>query len=181
MGKDQLRAALEKKGPGALRQEGTVAARQIINPVDILATAASPIPSEQVSEKPLAKSDEQLKKRTVKANGKSDEKSKEQKQSGKSESINGTANSIRKINRRKRGDKPHIRSERDIHALLAVEKRDTERYSFEIYTDQKEDIQHVCNLYEASTGKKLSASRFIREVLDYVLPGALEAFDKSDE
>jgi hypothetical protein len=57
----------------------------------------------------------------------------------------------------------------------------TDRASFEIYTDQKEDIQLVCDLYEAETGRKLSASRLIREVLDSFLPTALKALQKGDE
>jgi hypothetical protein len=89
-------------------------------------------------------------------------------------------NSRDKTVRNNRTKKPRIYSERDITALLANDKRRTERYSFEIFSDQKEDIQEVCNLYEERTGQKLSASRLIREVLDSFLPGALKAF-RSEE
>lgn len=82
---------------------------------------------------------------------------------------------VRNSRTRSRTKKPKLYSERDITALLANDKRRTERYSFEIYSDQKEDIQVVCDLYEERTGEKLSASRLIREVLDSFLPGALKA------
>jgi hypothetical protein len=78
--------------------------------------------------------------------------------------------------RNERTKKPRVYSGRDIEALLALDKRPSERYSFEIYSDQKEDIQRVCELYEQKTGQHLSASRLIREVLDSFLPGALKTF-----
>lgn len=78
--------------------------------------------------------------------------------------------------RNERTKKPRVYSGRDIEALLALDKRPSERYSFEIYSDQKEDIQRVCELYEEKTGQHLSASRLIREVLDSFLPGALKTF-----
>ena len=62
--------------------------------------------------------------------------------------------------------KPKVFSSKDVQAVLESDKRETERYSFEIYSDQKDDIQQICDLYEGATGKKLSASRLIREVLD---------------
>jgi hypothetical protein len=45
-------------------------------------------------------------------------------------------------------------------------KRPTERYSFEIYTDMKEKIEDIQYQYKKKTGKKLSASRIIREALE---------------
>src|SRR5688572_187476 len=42
-------------------------------------------------------------------------------------------------------------------------KRPTERYSFEIFTDMKEKIEDIQYRYKKKTGKKLSASRMIRE------------------
>jgi hypothetical protein len=54
------------------------------------------------------------------------------------------------------------------------DKRATERYSFEIYTDQKGSIEEVQYLYKKKTGKKLSASRIIREALEEYLIKALE-------
>lgn len=65
----------------------------------------------------------------------------------------------------------------DVESILAVNKRKTERYSFEVYTDQKEDIQLLCDMYEQTTGKKLSASRLIREVLDTFLPEAIKTYE----
>ena len=44
-------------------------------------------------------------------------------------------------------------------------KRPTERYSFEIYTDMKEQIEDIQYRYKKKTGKKLSTSRIIREAL----------------
>jgi hypothetical protein len=45
-------------------------------------------------------------------------------------------------------------------------KRPTERYSFEIYVDMKEKIEDIQYRYKKKTGKKLSASRIIREALE---------------
>jgi hypothetical protein len=45
-------------------------------------------------------------------------------------------------------------------------KRSTERYSFEIFTDMKEKIEDIQYRYKKKTGKKLSASRIIREALE---------------
>ena len=44
--------------------------------------------------------------------------------------------------------------------------RPTERYSFEIFSDQKEKILEIKYRYEKRTGKRLSKSRIIREALD---------------
>ena len=48
-------------------------------------------------------------------------------------------------------------------------KRLTERYSFEIYADQKRLIRNVQTLYEERTGQRLPKSRIIREALDTYL------------
>ena len=45
-------------------------------------------------------------------------------------------------------------------------KRPTERYSFEIYTDQKDKILEIKYQYERRTSKRLPKSRVIREALD---------------
>ena len=55
-------------------------------------------------------------------------------------------------------------------------KRATERYSFEIYKDQKGSIEELQYLYRKRTGKKLSASRIIREALEEYLTKALQVF-----
>ena len=44
--------------------------------------------------------------------------------------------------------------------------RPTERYSFEIFSDQKEKILEIKYRYEKRTGKRLPKSRIIREALD---------------
>lgn len=43
----------------------------------------------------------------------------------------------------------------------------TERYSFEIYPSQKERIEEYLYQYKRKTKEKISASRFIREAIDY--------------
>jgi len=48
----------------------------------------------------------------------------------------------------------------------------TERYSFEIYPDQKDRIKELQDLYQQKTGRKLSASRILREGLDMYLEKA---------
>ncbi len=55
-------------------------------------------------------------------------------------------------------------------------KRATERYSFEIYTDQKGSIDELQYLYKKRTGKKLSASRIIREALEEYVDRTLQKF-----
>lgn len=55
-------------------------------------------------------------------------------------------------------------------------KRATERYSFEIYTDQKGSIDELQYLYKKRTGKKLSASRIIREALEDYLDRTVQTF-----
>ncbi len=44
--------------------------------------------------------------------------------------------------------------------------RATERYAFEIYTDQKKQLNRIRYLYEEKRGKKLSASRILREAIE---------------
>ena len=58
------------------------------------------------------------------------------------------------------------------------EKRPTERYSFEIYTDQKQRIEDLQYQYRKKTGKRLSASRILREALEIYLKQALSALKK---
>lgn len=56
---------------------------------------------------------------------------------------------------------------------LEVNKRPTERYSFEIYTDQKQKIRDLQYRYEKKMGKRLSSSRIIREALEMYLDDVL--------
>jgi hypothetical protein len=44
--------------------------------------------------------------------------------------------------------------------------RSTERYAFEIYSDQKKKLNRIRYVYEEKTGKKLSASRILREAIE---------------
>lgn len=44
--------------------------------------------------------------------------------------------------------------------------RPTERYAFEIYSDQKKKLNRIRYMYEEKTGKKLSASRILREAIE---------------
>jgi hypothetical protein len=59
---------------------------------------------------------------------------------------------------------------------IEEDKRATERYSFEIYIDQKGSIEELQYLYKKKTGKKLTASRIIREAIEEYLERALQAF-----
>jgi hypothetical protein len=50
--------------------------------------------------------------------------------------------------------------------------RKTERYSFEIYKDQKDKLEELQYKYKKKTDKKISASSIIREALDIYLEKA---------
>lgn len=58
-----------------------------------------------------------------------------------------------------------------------VDKRRTERYSFEIYTDQKETIDDAKYLYYKKTGRKVSASELMRDALDLFLARLMEKLE----
>lgn len=82
--------------------------------------------------------------------------------------------------REDRADEPNDRTDAASASLLdeitegaPVERRRTERYSFEIYTDQKPRIEEVQYRFKQRTGKKLSSSRIIREAIEAYLPEAL--------
>ena len=53
-----------------------------------------------------------------------------------------------------------------------------ERYSFEIYPDQKDRIKELQNLYQQKTDRKLSASRILREGLDMYLEKAFQLLNE---
>lgn len=59
--------------------------------------------------------------------------------------------------------------------VLETEKRPTERYSFEIYIDQKQKIRDLQYQYEKRMRKRLSSSRIIREAIEVYLEKALES------
>ncbi len=80
-----------------------------------------------------------------------------------------------------RTERPSMTSERknrtvidDLEQGTEDTKRSTERYSFEIYTDQKGSIEEVQYLYKKKTGKKLSSSRIIREAIDEYIAKTLK-------
>jgi hypothetical protein len=68
----------------------------------------------------------------------------------------------------------------DLEEGMIADKRPTERYSFEIYTDQKERLFELQYRYKKRTGQKLSSSRVIRESLDSFLDRALKILEKSE-
>ncbi len=79
-----------------------------------------------------------------------------------------------------RSDEPNGRTASAADSLLAEIaegvpdlRRPTERYSFEIYTDQKPHIEELQYRFKQRTGTKLSASRIIREAIAAYLPEAL--------
>lgn len=64
-------------------------------------------------------------------------------------------------------------TEDDIVKALKEGRREdterTERYSFEIYPSQKEDIEDFLYQYKKKTGERLSASKLIREAIQQYL------------
>ena len=60
------------------------------------------------------------------------------------------------------------------------QKRATERYSFEIYSDQIQQINKLKYLYQERFGKRLTKSRIIRDALDELLTNALRSMSDSD-
>jgi hypothetical protein len=196
MAKNKISEMLQKKDPAALRRERTP-----VPAVDILDAAAQGMETEQKSaqeiveriEKEFVQTDEKIEEENI--IGKDDEEMSPERGSvnahknkrsrkviEKTVRNNDSDKADQKSDRPNRGRKQCIYSERDIQSVLALEKRATKRYSFEIYVDQIDDIQRICELYEeANPDKKLSASRLIREVLDSFLSDALKVFEKSDE
>lgn len=182
MAKKDLKDLLGKKSPAELRKG--------IQQIDILKEASEALSlSEKESDKAEVKESSveatevsDKKRSEVKPSGKIDTESSSVEQSKITDKESRTQKARDKTERQNRSTsrrKPKVFSQKDIQAVLEVDKRATERYSFEIYTDQKDDIQEVCDKYEKATGKKLSASRLIREVLDTFLPDALKTFDTS--
>ncbi len=170
MAKNKINEMLQKKDPAALRRERTP-----VPAVDILDAAAQGTETEQKSAQEIPDTKIESVERSKKEFVQTAEKIGEEITIGKDDEEVSP-------DRPNRVRKQRIYSERDIQSVLAIEKRATKRYSFEIYVDQIDDIQHICELYEeANPDKKLSASRLIREVLDSFLSDALKAFGKSDE
>jgi hypothetical protein len=166
-----MEAKLKSRGPAALRG---VTERQAVQAVNILAAATQGDEGNR-TEKPNGL-DERENSPVVEGGGGGVPESVGQKVSRKRRSKNEHNNTVRENRTEKRG----VYTDEDVIGLLRQERRETERYSFEIYTDQKEDVQRVCDLYREKFGGYLSASRLIREVLDSFLPQALETFAKVD-
>lgn len=61
---------------------------------------------------------------------------------------------------------------------VKTDRRPTERYSFEIYSDQIPQIEELQYLYKKRTGQKLPASRILREALEAYLRNAFEALKR---
>ncbi len=90
----------------------------------------------------------------------------------------------RQTERLHRTDGPNERTDTNSDVMTEMaegvreEKRPTERFSFEIYTDQKPRIEELQYLYRKKTGKKLSSSRILREALEQYLDQAFAAIKK---
>ncbi len=125
--------------------------RQVITPVDVLET-----------ERPNSSNDRN--ERTETANGRTDRPNR----TGEPEQQPERANA------------PSNRENRTVFDELeqgrAEPKRATERYSFEMYTDQKGSIEELQYLYKKRTGKKLSASRILREALEAYVQKVFRTF-----
>lgn len=149
-----------------LKQRNPLEERQVITPIDVLA----PPPEPTAKTERFDRSDEPTK-RTEQANEDTDRTKRT------------TAPKKRVVAPKKRTEQPNASNEHhgrtvldDLYQRGEENKRKTERYSFEIYTDQKGSIEELRFLYNKRTGKKLSASRIIREALEEYLTKTLSAF-----
>ncbi len=66
----------------------------------------------------------------------------------------------------------------EVQGDVLAPARATERYAFEIYTDQKRQLNRIRYLYEEKTGKKLAASRILREAIGPYLDTLEEQLSK---
>jgi hypothetical protein len=164
-GKQALSDVLNKRNP---------LERQVVTPVDVL--EISETERSNRSDEPNARTD--ITNETTERINQTREKAKRTgKPTGQTEQGN------RPIKPNERTQQTNATTERkqrtvfdDLQAGTEEEsRRGTERYSFEIYSDQKGSIEEVQYLYKKKTGKKLSASRIIREALEAYLHQALEA------
>ena len=104
----------------------------------------------------------------------------------KQRTIKAIAKSEDTAERSKRKDKPNARADTSKRTILqelrqGVEETETphtERYSFEIYPNQKDRIKEFQDLYQQKTGRKLSASRILREGLDMYLEKAFQLLNE---
>jgi hypothetical protein len=154
-----------------LKQRNPLEERQVIKPIDVLA----PPPEANAKSERSTRTDESSK-RTGAANETSERREPT------------AASKQRPSVPKKRTISPSAQSERQNRTVLddlykpgEDTKRKTERYSFEIYTDQKGRIEELRYLYNKKTGKKLSVSRIIREALEEYLDKTLAAFGDEKE
>ncbi len=61
---------------------------------------------------------------------------------------------------------------------VPVDRRQTERFSFEIYSDLKPQIEELQYRFKKRTGKKISSSRIIREAVEAYLPKAMQLLEE---
>lgn len=105
---------------------------------------------------------------------------------GKPDRKQRSAKASSKPERSKRKDKPNARADTSKRTILqelrqGVEETETphtERYSFEIYPNQKDRIKEFQDLYQQKTGRKLSASRILREGLEMYLEKAFQLLNE---
>ncbi len=149
-----------------LKQRNPLEERQVITPIDVLAPLPEPAAKTERFDRP-----DEPNERTEQPNEDTDRTKRT------------TAPKKRTAVSKKRTGQPNDSSERqgrtvldDLYQRAEETKRETERYSFEIYTDQKGSIEELRFLYNKRTGKKLSASRIIREALEEYLTKTLSAF-----
>ncbi len=131
----------------ALSERSPLSPRQAVQPVDFYppAAAAEPVPAGKPEHTPAKEN--KANDRTVRTNGGSD-----------------------------RDMRPAIQSSllTELTEGVDEERRRTERYSFEIFSDQKERIEELQYQFKRKTGNKLSSSRILREALEENLEKALK-------
>lgn len=162
--------ANKNKLDAIIKQRNPLDERQVIKPVDVLAPPVEPV---EKTER-LARTDEP------------NESTPEPNE--KTERSNRTpTRSKRTVRGEKRTPQPSDTTERmnrtvldDLKQPEDDTKRKTERFSFEIYTDQKGSIEELRYLYNKRTGKKLSVSRIIREALEEYLHKTLKVFREEE-
>jgi hypothetical protein len=87
------------------------------------------------------------------------------------EQVNGSTERFNRTVKANEGEKSVL--DEMNQGVIETNKRPTERYSFEIYTDQKQKIRDLQYQYEKRMGKRLSSSRIIREAIEVYLEKAL--------
>jgi hypothetical protein len=86
---------------------------------------------------------------------------------------NGTTERVNGATERVNGVTGDISVLQEIKQGVKGPNRPTERFSFQIFTEQKEAIQDLQYQYRKRTGKPLSTSRIIREAITAYLKQAL--------